>query len=57
MVSALRDGQMGLAGIVFVIMCTVGAAEGVLAGDDKTKEPAGVVDQVGTAYETYGDEN
>ena len=40
---------MGIARIVFVIVCTLGVADLVLAGDDKTKEPAGVVDQVGTA--------
>ena len=40
---------MGIAGILFVIVCTVGVADLVLAGDGKTKEPAGVVDQVGTA--------
>ena len=40
---------MGIAGIVFVIVCIVGVADFVKAGDDKTKEPAGVVDQVGTA--------
>ena len=40
---------MGIAGIVFVIVCTLGAADSVLAGDGKTKGPVGVVDQVGTA--------
>ena len=40
---------MGIAGIVLVIACSLGVADLVLAGDDKTKEPAGVVDQVGTA--------
>ena len=40
---------MGIAGIAFVIVCTLGVADIVLAGNDKTKEPAGVVDQVGTA--------
>ncbi len=40
---------MGIAEVLFVIVCTLGAADGVLAGDDKTKEPAGVVDQVDTA--------
>lgn len=49
MVSSWRNGQMGIAGILFVIACTLGVADLVLAGDDKTKEPAGVVDQVGTA--------
>ena len=49
MVSSWRKGQMGIARIVFVIVCTLGVADLVLAGDDKTKEPAGVVDQVGTA--------
>ena len=49
MVSSWRKGQMGIARIVFVILCILGVADLVLAGDDKTKEPAGVVDQVGTA--------
>ena len=49
MVSSWRNGQMGIAGISFVIVCTLGAADGVLAGDDKTKEPPGIVDQVDTA--------
>ena len=49
MVSSWRNGRMGIAGIVFVIVCTLGVAEGVLAGDNKTEEPAKVVDQVGTA--------
>jgi len=40
---------MGIAGIVLVTVCSLGVADLVLAGDDKTKEPAGVVDQVGTA--------
>jgi hypothetical protein len=40
---------MGIAGVVFVIVCLLGVADFVLAGDDKTKEPVGVVDQVGTA--------
>jgi len=40
---------MGIAGILFVIVCSLGAADPVLAGDNKTKESAGVVDQVGTA--------
>ena len=40
---------MGIAGILAVIVCTLGVADFVLAGDDKTKEPAEVVDQVGTA--------
>ena len=40
---------MGIAEILFVIVCTVGVADLVLAGDGKTKEPAGVVDQAGTA--------
>ena len=40
---------MGIAGIVFVIVCTLRVADFVLAGDDKAKEPAGVVDQVGKA--------
>ena len=39
---------MGIAGIVFVVVCSLGVAALVLAGDDKTKEPAGAVDQVGT---------
>lgn len=45
MVSSRRNSQMGIAGILFVIVCTVGVADRVLAGDGKTKEPAGVVDQ------------
>jgi hypothetical protein len=49
MVSLWRNGQIGIAEVVFVIVCTLGAADLVLAGDDKTKEPAGVVDQVDTA--------
>src|SRR4029077_2966860 len=49
MVSSWRKCQMGIAGIVLVIVCSLGVADLVLAGDDKTKEPAGVVDQVGTA--------
>jgi hypothetical protein len=49
MVSSWSKCQMGIAGIVLVIVCTLGVADLVLAGDDKTKEPAGVVDQVGTA--------
>jgi hypothetical protein len=49
MVSSWRKCQMGIAGIVLVIVCNLGVADLVLAGDDKTKEPAGVVDQVGTA--------
>src|SRR5437773_5202553 len=40
---------MGVAGILFVIVCIVGMANFVQAGDNKTKEPAGVVDQAGTA--------
>ena len=40
---------MGIARIVFVIVCILGVADFVLAGDNKTQEPAGVVDQVGTA--------
>jgi hypothetical protein len=49
MVSSWRKCQTGIARIVFVIVYTLGVADLVLAGDDKTKEPAGVVDQVGTA--------
>jgi hypothetical protein len=49
MVSSRRNSQMGIAEILFVIVCTVGVADLVLAGDGKTKEPAGVVDQAGTA--------
>ena len=49
MVFSWRNGQMGIAGIAFVIVCTLGVADIVLGGNDKTKEPAGVVDQVGTA--------
>ena len=48
MVFSLRNGQMGIAGIAFDIVCTLGVADFVLARDDRTKEPAGVVDQVGT---------
>ena len=40
---------MDIARIVLVIVCSLGMAGLVLAGDDKTKEPVGVVDQVGTA--------
>ena len=40
---------MGIAGIIFVIVCSLGVVDLVLAGDAKSKEPAGVVDQVGTA--------
>src|SRR5438477_9412149 len=40
---------MGIAGILFMIVCIVGIANFVQAADNKTKEPAGVVDQVGTA--------
>ena len=39
---------MSIAGIVCVIVYTLGMAGSVLAGDNKTKEPAEVVDQVGT---------
>ena len=49
MVSSWRNGHTGIAGILFVVVCTLGVADPVLAGDEKTKEPAGVVDQVGTA--------
>jgi hypothetical protein len=49
MISSWRNGQIGIAGIVFIIVCTVGVADLVLAGDDKTKEPAWAVDQVGIA--------
>jgi hypothetical protein len=49
MASEWRNSQMGIAGIAFVIVCNLGVADFGLAGDDKTKEPAGVVDQVGTA--------
>ena len=40
---------MGTLRIGFVMVCILGVAEGVLAGDHKAKEPTGVVDQVGTA--------
>src|SRR5437660_10178192 len=40
---------MGIAGILFMIVCIVGVANVVQAEDNKTKEPAGVVGQVGTA--------
>jgi hypothetical protein len=49
MVSLWRNGWMGIAGILFVIVCSLGVADLVVAGDDKTKQPDGVVDQVGTA--------
>jgi hypothetical protein len=49
MVSSWRNGQIGIAGILFVIVYPLGVADLALAGDSKTKEPAGVVDQVGTA--------
>jgi hypothetical protein len=49
MVSLWRNGEVGIGGILFVIVCTVGVAGFVLAGDNKTKAPAGVVDHVGTA--------
>lgn len=45
MISSWRNGQIGIAGIVFIIVCTVGGADLILAGDDKTKEPAWAVDQ------------
>jgi hypothetical protein len=48
MVSSWRNGRTGILGILFVIVCSLGVADGVLAGDDKTKESAGVVDQVGS---------
>lgn len=49
MVFSWRNGQIGIAGIIFVIVCSLGIVDLVLAGDAKSKEPAGVVDQVGTA--------
>lgn len=49
MVFSWRNGHMGIAGILLFIVCTVGVADLALAGDDKTKEPAGILDQVGTA--------
>ena len=48
MFSSRRAGQVGIAGVV-VVVCFLGAAGFVLVGNKKTKEPAGVVDQVGTA--------
>jgi hypothetical protein len=45
----VEDWQTGIAGFSFVTVCSLGAADPVLARDDKTKESAGVVDQVGTA--------
>ena len=48
MVSSWRDSHMGIAGMSLMIVCILGMADLVLAGDDKTKEPPGVVDQVGT---------
>jgi hypothetical protein len=49
MVFSWRNGPTGIAGVVFIFVCIVGVADFVLAGDNKAKEPAGVVDQVGTA--------
>ena len=49
MVFSWRNGQIGIAGIIFVIVCSLGVVDLVLAGDAKSKGPAGVVDQVGTA--------
>ena len=49
MVPSWKNRQMSIAGILLVLVCTAGVANLVLAGDDKIKEPAGVVDQVGTA--------
>ena len=49
MVFSWRNGHTGIAGILLFIVCTVGMADLVLAGDGKTKEPAGILDQVGTA--------
>jgi len=43
MFSSRRAGQVRIAGVV-VVVCFLGAAGFVLAGDKKTKEPAGVVD-------------
>lgn len=40
---------MGIAGMSLMIVCILGMADLVLAGDDKTKEPPGVGDQVGMA--------
>jgi hypothetical protein len=48
MVSPRRIGQVSIAGIV-VTVCSLGAADLAMAGDKKTKEPAGVVNQIGTA--------
>ena len=49
MVFSWRNGQIGIAGIIFVIVRSLGVVDLVLAEDAKSKEPAGVVDQVGTA--------
>jgi hypothetical protein len=49
MVASWRNGQIGIVGIVCVIVCTLEVVDLVLAGDSKIKEPSGVVDQVGTA--------
>lgn len=40
---------MKTATTVWVLVCALGMADFGLAGDDKKKESAGVVDQVGTA--------
>jgi hypothetical protein len=45
----VEDWQTGIAGILFVTVCSLEAADPVLVGDDKTKEHVGVVDQVGAA--------
>ncbi len=42
---------MGIAGILFVTVCSLGAADPVLSVDYKTRELAGVVGPVGTALE------
>lgn len=48
MFSSRRADQVGIAGVV-VVVCFLGAVGFLLVGVKKTKEPAGVVDQVGTA--------
>ena len=49
MVSSWKNAPLDIAGIVCVAWLTLGVADFVLAGDNKAKEPSGVVDQVGTA--------
>lgn len=49
MASLWRNGYLGVAGIACAVGIALGATGVVLAGDNKAKEPSGVVDQVGTA--------